>query len=75
MNTENELKRASESLARMIFQKIDALGRDSSFQTKEIKELTAIVKDLSAIDRSLSDDDAASEIRVVFEGGDEGWAR
>ena len=75
MNTENELKRASESLARMIFQKIDALGRDSSFQTKEIKELTAIVKDLSAIDRSLSDDDEAAEIRVVFEGGDEGWAR
>ena len=75
MNTENELKRASENLARMIFQKIDALGRDSSFQTKEIKELTAIVKDLSAIDRSLSDDDEAAEIRVVFEGGDEGWAR
>ena len=75
MNTENELKRASESLARMIFQKIDALSRDSSFQTKEIKELTAIVKDLSAIDRSLSDDDEAAEIRVVFEGGDEGWAR
>ena len=75
MSTENELKRASESLARMIFQKIDALSRDSSFQTKEIKELTAIVKDLSAIDRSLSDDDEAAEIRVVFEGGDEGWAR
>lgn len=74
MSTETELKRASESLARMICKRIDALG-DDSFQTKEIKELTAIVKDLSAIDKSLGDDSDATEIMVVFEGGDEKWAK
>lgn len=74
MSTETELKRASESLARMICKRIDALG-DDSFQTKEIKELTAIVKDLSAIDKSLADSGDTAEIKVTFEGGDEKWAR
>ena len=75
MSTETELKKASESLARMICQRINALDGDSSFQTKEIKELSAIVKDLSAIDKSLSDDSDAAEIKVIFEGGDERWAK
>ena len=74
MSTETELKRASESLARMICKRSDALG-DDSFQTKEIKELTAIVKDLSAIDKSLADSGDTAEIKVTFEGGDEKWAR
>ena len=75
MSTETELKRASESIARIICKRIDALGEDSAFQTKEIKELTAIVKDLSAIGKSLADEEDAEEIKVVFEGGDEGWAK
>lgn len=74
MSTESELKLASESLAKMICQRIDALSVGTP-EAKEIKELTAIVKDLSAIDRSLSDGGEAAEITVIFEGGDEKWAK
>ena len=74
MNTDTELKRATESLTKIILTKIRSL-EESDVSSKEIKELTGIVKDLSSIERSLSDESAEGEIRVIFEGGDVKWAQ
>ncbi len=75
MNTQNELKRACELLARIICARVDELSTDENFQAKEIKELTGIVKDLSAIERSMAEEADSSEVRVIFEGGDIKWAQ
>ncbi len=75
MNTEKELKRACELLARIICARIDELSAGENFQAKEIKELTGIVKDLSAIERYAAEENDSSEVRVIFEGGDVRWAQ
>ena len=74
MNTENELKRAYGLIARIICKKVEELEASGSFQVKDLKELTSVVKDLSAIERVMADD-TASEIKVIFEGGDVKWAQ
>lgn len=72
---ECELKRATDSLAKIICQRVAELEKSGEFQSKEIKELTGIVKDLSTIERSLSAEEGSDEIKVIFEGGDIKWAQ
>lgn len=75
MKVETELRRATDLLARIICKRIDALELNDTFQAKELKELTGIVKDLSSIERSLTDEENSSDIKVIFEGGDTKWAQ
>ena len=75
MSTENELKRAYDLIARIICKKVEELDASDSFQVKDLKELTSVVKDLSAIERVMSDGSDTSEIKIIFEGGDVKWAQ
>lgn len=58
--------------ARELLERVDS-GEEVSI--RDIKELTAVLKDLLALENTLDGEQRAENIRVVFEGEAEEWSK
>ncbi len=74
-NTDKNLKKATGEIVDMICREVSRVRKKDEFDAKEIKELTSAIKELTALTKAYSEENASSELRVIFEGGESTWAK
>lgn len=73
-NAKNQLSAAAQQLSRMATQRLQQCD-DQALETKEMKELTAMLKELGALMRSFeSETKEDTTVRVVLEGEVKEWS-
>ena len=70
MEVKDYVKRSAKQLHRMTVR----LAKQESVSPKDIREVLSAIRELSALEESLSPDAETPAVRVIFEGGEEDWA-